>query len=332
MAYQFIPGWGEVTEVFKTDLIELSLTSEGEWQVGREGVIQILTPLDRKVEFIVFADKTLALVKSAIGQDVLYPLLDDRFESPAEAVLMDLDGTSVHSEQFWMWIIQQSMSRLMGNPGFALLPEDEPQVSGHSVSEHLQYCINKYCPGCNLDLARRYYYEITEFEMAEIMAGRGHVDAFHPSPGLKEFLLELKGRGIKIGLVTSGLYQKAWPEILSAFRVMGMGNPLDFYDAIITAGDRLKRGQTGTLGELAPKPHPWLYAETAFVGLGIKREGRHRVIGLEDSGAGVVAIRLAGFSAIGIAGGNIAKSGVRPLLHAECATLADALPVIVGRS
>ena len=50
-----------------------------------------------------------------------------------------------------------------------------------------------------------------------------------------------------------------------------MGNPLDFYDAIITAGDRLTKGQTGTLGELAPKPHPWLYAETAYVGLAMDR-------------------------------------------------------------
>ena len=75
--------------------------------------------------------------------------------------------------------------------------------------------------------------------MAEIVAGRGRDDAFEPAPGLKDFLLELKGRGIKIGLVTSGLHEKAWPEILAAFRQLGMGDPLDFYDAIITAGERL---------------------------------------------------------------------------------------------
>lgn len=27
---------------------------------------------------------------------------------PAKAILMDFDGTSVHSETFWMWIIEQS--------------------------------------------------------------------------------------------------------------------------------------------------------------------------------------------------------------------------------
>ena len=84
-----------------------------------------------------------------------------------------------------------------------------------------------------------------------------------------------------------------------------MGDPVDFYDAIITAVQALKKGQTGTLGELAPKPHPWLYAETARVGLGIPFENRHKVIGIEDSSAGVVSIKLAGFSCVGISGGNI---------------------------
>jgi len=325
-----IPGIGNIPEEYRDDFIDLDAAGNGAWRVGKDGVARILTPLDRKVEFLVFEDKTLAHVNSAIGVSALYPLADDVFQAPAEAVLMDLDGTSVRSEHFWMWIIEQSIARLKRDHGFRLVPEDQPMVSGHSVSEHLQYCIDKYCPGLSLQEARRHYFDITAYEMNEISEGRGRYQAFRPSPGLKEFLLELKGRKVKIGLVTSGLHQKAWPEILSAFRTLKMGDPLDFYDAIITAGDRLTRGQTGTLGELEPKPHPWLYAETAYVGLGIAKDARHRVIGLEDSGAGVVSIRLAGFAAIGVAEGNIERSGVRPLLHAYCDGLADALPLILG--
>ena len=41
--------------------------------------------------------------------------------------------------------------------------------------------------------------------MEEIMAGRGKDGAFTPTEGVKDFLLELKDMGIKIGLVTSGL-------------------------------------------------------------------------------------------------------------------------------
>jgi beta-phosphoglucomutase len=326
-----IPGISEIKPEHAGDLLELPRGGDGLFQPGRDGVVRVLTPKDRKVEFIVYADKTLAYVKSAMGYPALYPLREASFQAPAEAVLMDLDGTSVRSEGFWMWIIEQTTARLLGNPSFRLEAADEPHVSGHSVSEHLKHCIRKYAPGSSVEEARRHYFEITHHEMAEIVAGRGKADAFHPAPGLKEFLLELKGRGIRIGLVTSGLHEKAWPEVLSAFRQLGLGDPLEFYDAIISAGFALRKGQAGTLGELAPKPHPWLYAETARVGLGLDPSRRHRVIGLEDSGAGVISIRLAGFAAIGIGGGNIESSGTRPFLRAECASLLDALPVILGR-
>ena len=179
---------------------------------------------------------------------------------------MDLDGTSVHSEEFWMYIIERTMAGLLKNPKFTLEQCDVPYVSGHSVSEHLLYYIEKYAPDKTVEEARLIYTQTTEYEMNEILHGRGKEGAFTPAPYLKEFLMELKARDIKIGLVTSGLYVKAMPEIISAFKTLNMGDPVDFYDAIITAGTALIKGQTGTIGELAPKPHPWLYAETARVG------------------------------------------------------------------
>jgi beta-phosphoglucomutase-like phosphatase (HAD superfamily) len=109
---------------------------------------------------------------------------------------------------------------------------------------------------------------------------------------------------------------------------MKLGHPAEFYDAIITAGFPLRRGEIGTLGELSPKPHPWLYAEAARVGLGIPFEERSSVIGIEDSGAGVCAIRLAGFSPIGMAGGNITESGARALCAFYCETFSEVLDVI----
>ncbi len=327
MIKEIIQGIGRVEE---GSFIDLKFGGEGKFKVGEDGVRRILTPADKKVEFIVYANKTLAYIKSSMGYPAIYPVQEDSFEGPAEAVLMDLDGTSVHSEEFWMWIIEQTTARLMGKSKFQLEAADEPFVSGHSVSEHLQYCIDKYCPGKSVEEARNHYYDITNYQMREIMAGRGKEGAFTPSPGLKEFLFTLKEHKIKIGLVTSGLYEKAWPEILSAFKTLKMGDPLDFYDSIITAGSALRKGQSGTLGELAPKPHPWLYAETARVGLGIDPSRRHKVIGIEDSSAGIVSIRLAGFTAIGIDGGNINASGVKPLVHSQYSNLMEALPLILG--
>lgn len=311
-----IPAIGQVNE--QSGFISLDICSDNKFRVGHDGVVSITATGDRKVEFIAFADQTLAYVKSALGYPAYYPVHPIQLKKPLKAVLMDLDGTSVRSEEFWIWIIEMTTASLLGNPRFRLEEADLPYVSGHSVSEHLKYCIQKYCPDKDcpdkiLELARNYYFEHTHREMKAIMDGGGKEGAFTPAPGIQDFLYELKAMGVKIGLVTSGLYEKAWPEILSAFRTLQMGDPKDFYDAIITAGYPLRKGEVGTLGELSPKPHPWLYAEIARVGLGISFEDRNLVVGIEDSGAGVCSIRLAGFPTIGIGGGNIESSGTKAL-------------------
>ena len=84
-------------------MIELKKTEF--FETGKDGVKKILTPDDRKIDIIEFEDKTLCYVKSELGYPAIYPLRETRFEPKAEAILMDLDGTSVHSEEFWMWLI-----------------------------------------------------------------------------------------------------------------------------------------------------------------------------------------------------------------------------------
>lgn len=321
-----IPDLGVFNE--NSGLISLEKCSDGLFIAGKNGVISITATGDRKVEFIAFNDHTIAYVKSAMNYPAYYPVYPVHIEKPVKAVLMDLDGTSVKSEEFWIWIIQLSISSLLDNPKFELEDADLPYVSGHSVSEHLEYCIKKYCPEKTVEEARTYYYKHTDIEMKNIMEGKGKKNAFVPTPGLKEFLYELKALNIKIGLVTSGLYYKAWPEILSAFRTLNMGDPKDFYDAIITAGYPLIKGQPGTISELAVKPHPWLYAETCRIGLGIPFEERNSVIGIEDSGAGVCSIRLAGYPTIGISGGNIEASGTKALCSAYCNSFNEIIKIL----
>jgi len=241
---------------------------------------------------------------------------------------MDLDGTTVRSEEFWIWIIQLTTASLLDKPEFELDEADIPFVSGHSVSEHLTHCIERYCPDKTVEQARAFYFEHTHREMEAIMQGRGRKNAFMPSAGIKEFLLELKSKGVKLGLVTSGLYEKAYPEILSAFETLGIGKPDDFYDAIITAGFPLRRGSCGTLGELSPKPHPWLYAEVCRVGLGLEFSERHHVVAIEDSSAGIASIRLAGFAAIGIRDGNIIEGGALGLCNHFCDNFEEILKTL----
>lgn len=325
-----IPGIGTLKAECSNDFDEQNTGGNGLWQKGKDGVKTILVSRDKKCEFIVFETKTIVYVRSAMGHPAMYPLHYAHFSPPAEAVLMDLDGTSVKSEAFWVWAIEQSTAKLLGNNNFRLSPSDMPFVSGHSVSEHLKYCIDKYAPGASLEEARTHYFKIVREELAKLNTRRGRTEFFTPSPGLKEFLVTLKQHNIKIALVTSGLYEKAWPEIKTVFDKLGLGNPLNFYDAIITAGFTFCSEHPGTLGELESKPHPWLYAEAARVGLKLDPSKKNRIIGIEDSGAGVVAIRLAGYSVIGVSGGNIKTSSLRCLLHAECETLLDCLPIILG--
>jgi beta-phosphoglucomutase-like phosphatase (HAD superfamily) len=322
----YIPNVGSLSN--DSGCLPLEQCSDGVFTVGKDGVVTITATGDRKVELIAFPDHTLAFVNSQLGYPAYYPVHPVQMEQPVIAVLMDLDGTSVRSEEFWMWIIQLTTASLLDNPKFELEDADLPHVSGHSVSEHLAYCIQKYCPDKTVEEARTYYFEHTHREMNNILEGRGRKDAFVPAPGLKEFLLELKQMGVKIGLVTSGLYEKAWPEILSAFKTLGMGDPKDFYDAIISAGFPLRKGEVGTLGELSPKPHPWLYAETCRVGLGIEFSQRNSVVGIEDSGAGICSIRLAGYPAIGLSGGNIFESGTQELCCHYCESFDEILRII----
>ena len=260
-----------------------------------------------------------------MGVCATYPLLPASFTPKAKALLMDLDGTTVQSEEFWIYLIEKTVKRLLKNEGFSFTQEDIPYVSGFSTIEHLSYALKKYEVPFDIATANATYHAIAEQELNEIMQGRGNVSAFKPREGLKDFLFEVKGAGIKIGLVTSGLDYKAIPEIISTFRVLDMGDPLAFYDGIITGGKRKVPGRYGTLGELSVKPHPWVYAE---IGMALAGENKANVITLEDSSSGVLASRLAGYPVLGFEDGNVLQSGVQSFCLKTVKTLEDVWRII----
>src|SRR5688572_27266779 len=99
-----IPGLGVVSP--DSGCVLLTKSSDGAFETGKSGVVSILATGDRKVEFIVFEHQTLALVNSAMGYPAYYPVHPVEMQKPLRGVLMDLDGTTVHSEEFWIWIIQ----------------------------------------------------------------------------------------------------------------------------------------------------------------------------------------------------------------------------------
>ena len=271
-----------------------------------------------KVNGINFIDKNdeLFVEINQCGVDCFYPLRNVKTNAKVKYVLMDLDGTSVQSEEFWIYIIECTVKEVLNNPLFKLTTEDIPFVSGFTTFEHLEYCKKKYQFHQDVNEALQVYHRIARFELNEIMQGRGNVDAFKPREGLKEFLLSLKNNGIKVGLATSGLDYKAIPEIVSTFKVLGMGDPLEFYDAIITGGRQKNTHEYGTIGELAVKPHPWIYSELA---LGIGATDLADAIVIEDSSAGLLSGKLAGMNVVGFNDGNLRASG----LDDQCIKMVD---------
>ena len=108
---------------------ELSATTDGRFVSGEGGVEAVATTGDGKVEFVAFGNHTLAFVNSALGYGAYYPLYPVKRDRKIKAVLMDLDGTSVKSEEFWIWIIEKTTASMLNDANFRLEQSDMPFVS-----------------------------------------------------------------------------------------------------------------------------------------------------------------------------------------------------------
>lgn len=312
-------------EIINTEeFISVTQTVDHMFVDGENGVEKILQSKDTKIVVIIFKNRKCLMGVNTRGHFCSYYLLEhNQLVQPIKAVLMDLDGTTLYSEEFWIYVIEETMRQVIGNSEFSFDSSDIPFVSGHSVSEHLEYSINKYCPRADLNKAISMYYINSRRLLKDLIDGKLKGMQIQPAAYLKEFLDYLKSKGIKVGLVTSGLYEKAYPEIFSVCTKLNMGKPEDVYDSIITAGNALNPHQTGTLGELSVKPHPWLYLESALVGLGLSMDDRNSILGIEDSGAGICSLRLSGIPCIGLAHGNIVQSGLSSLCLEICKDLKE---------
>lgn len=116
-----------------------------------------------------------------------------------------------------------------------------------------------------------------------------------------------------------------WRQILY-FIILCLKTPKDWQNSIIFSivqGSMRREHHAGTLGELCAKPHPWLYLETANVGMGLPFEERRNIIRIEDSGAGICSLCAAVIPAIGIRGGNIEMSGIDGLCMDMCENLKE---------
>lgn len=46
------------------------------------------------------------------GVKATYPLEKSNYQGKAKYVLMDLDGTTVKSEEFWIWLIEKAVKKI----------------------------------------------------------------------------------------------------------------------------------------------------------------------------------------------------------------------------
>ncbi|MDO8586094.1 MAG: HAD hydrolase-like protein [Armatimonadota bacterium] len=114
-----------------------------------------------------------------------------------------------------------------------------------------------------------------------------------PMPFLAEFLSVCKKIGIKLGLVTSSVEKEAQIVMPIVFQGMNFDTPYEeYYDAVVTASDNEMENYL--------KPHPMLY-DIALTMMGYQHQSRRTgSFGIEDSTAGLKAVRAAGIGAVAV--------------------------------
>ncbi|MCK4591287.1 MAG: HAD family phosphatase [Candidatus Latescibacteria bacterium] len=204
-----------------------------------------------------------------------------------EAVMMDMDGSSTDTEKLVLEAMRQMMREVLGKSDFRFAREDFPHIIGDSTTNHVKYLVKTYnLDPAQLDQCIDTYYQRYHQTLYDIRDGKIGDILIEPMPGLKEFLTTLRQRGVKIGLVTSSLKEEADIVMPEVFKGMGLDPDYEsFYDGVIAADE---------VGEAFLKPHPNLYIRMAEEKLNVRN--RRNCFVVEDSTAGIIAARVAGFA------------------------------------
>ena len=182
-----------------------------------------------------------------------------------EAVVFDADGLLLDTEGCW----EVAEAELFGRYGREYGPDEKRQVIGTGIVESARIFERLLAqPGRGDELFTELLALVERRLLEETVA----------FAGAEELLLELKGRGIPVGVAsnTPGMLLRG------ALACAGM---LDEFAAVVAADEVAE-----------PKPSPDVYLRACEL-LGAKPS---RSVALEDSPTGVVAARGAGMYVIGI--------------------------------
>jgi HAD superfamily hydrolase (TIGR01509 family) len=180
------------------------------------------------------------------------------------AVLWDMDGTLVDSEEYWL----SSEQNLANEFNRTWNEQDGLDLIGMSLYDSTQVMKDKM--GLSLE-PEEIIQRLTDDVVAQLTV------SIPWRPGARELLLELKKRGIKTALVTMSMKRMAESVVNQI--------PFEAFDVIV-AGDMVVNG----------KPHPEPYLLAAQL-LGVAPED---CVAFEDSNTGLTSAEAAGTKAIGI--------------------------------
>lgn len=200
------------------------------------------------------------------------------------AALFDLDGTLIDSVTF----LRGAFRDFLDSAGIAG-PVDPREYDGLPIRQIAAKLLpDKGRPEESAKIADEY--------LAIIQHAYEHI--LQPVAGAQEVLTTLRGRGLRLGLVTSAVDKMVCPLLAR----IGWGEVFD----VVVSGDRVGR----------TKPAPDCYV-AALTSLGLAADD---AIAVEDSANGILAARGAGLTVI----------GVSPADHAASLRLAGAVQTVAA--
>jgi HAD superfamily hydrolase (TIGR01509 family) len=182
-----------------------------------------------------------------------------------DAVLLDLDGTLVDTEPYWV----ESQRLLVEQFSVEWTLDDELALIGHSMSYAAEKLVSR-----GVDLSRD---EVIEFRLAHVVSRLGQHIPW--KPGAQKFLQDLRESDVACALVTMS------PQAMASAIISAL--PAAQFDATVTGSDCVHG-----------KPHPEPYLRALSL-LGTSPE---RAIAVEDSNPGVQSAEDAGLNVLVVPG------------------------------